>query len=183
MTGTQSGLKGIADFGQITNQVTRTNQIQLPSLSELSGTIQRDTPIVRPILDTFSNTVFQERQLLATQQILPNPFNPSTEQTFRIVPPKTSTYDYTRRQITPTTPLLPPFAYRDFVLEQERARSKKNKDKKKKQWWQTPEWWYQPYYWGGGKNQLGSGYVTFTGKEPARIKKYERRFFSYESLG
>ena len=55
-------------------------------------------------------------------------------------------------------------------------RSKIKKKKTKKTWWQTPENWYEPYYW-GGKDQLGSGYVTFTGKEPGKVRKYEKRFF------
>ena len=50
------------------------------------------------------------------------------------------------------------------------------KRKKKKTWWQTPENWYDPYYW-GGKNQEGTGYITFTGKEPSKVKKYEKKFF------
>jgi len=54
--------------------------------------------------------------------------------------------------------------------------SKKRKKKSKKTWWQTPSNWYEPYYW-GGKNQEGAGYVTFTGKEPGKVKKYEKRHF------
>ena len=53
---------------------------------------------------------------------------------------------------------------------------KRKKAKKKKTWWQTPENWWQPYYW-GGKDQQGAGYVTFTGKEPAKVKKYEKKYF------
>ena len=55
-------------------------------------------------------------------------------------------------------------------------RSKIKKKKTKKTWWQTPENWYEPYYW-GGKNQEGAGYVTFTGREPAKVRKYEKKFF------
>ena len=54
--------------------------------------------------------------------------------------------------------------------------SKRRKKKSKKTWWQTPSNWYEPYYW-GGKNQEGAGYVTFTGKEPGKVKKYEKRHF------
>ena len=47
---------------------------------------------------------------------------------------------------------------------------------KDKTWWQTPENWYEPYYW-GGKNQTGAGYVKFRGKEPGKVKKYEKKHF------
>jgi hypothetical protein len=68
------------------------------------------------------------------------------------------------------------FPLYDPVEAAKQRRSKIKKKKTKKTWWQTPENWYEPYYW-GGKNQMGSGYVTFTGKEPAKVRKYEKRFF------
>ena len=68
------------------------------------------------------------------------------------------------------------FPLYDPVEAAKQRRSKMKKKKTKKTWWQTPENWYEPYYW-GGKNQMGSGYVTFTGKEPTKVRKYEKRFF------
>ena len=68
------------------------------------------------------------------------------------------------------------FPLYDPVEAAKQRRSKIKKKKTKKTWWQTPENWYEPYYW-GGKDQMGSGYVTFTGKEPAKVRKYEKRFF------
>jgi hypothetical protein len=81
----------------------------------------------------------------------------------------------TPRRIYPFMLGLPPsfdFGFGD-------ARSRNQKKKKKKQYWQTPQWWYQPYYW-GGKDQTGSGYVTFTGAEPAKVRKYDKKYFGYE---
>jgi hypothetical protein len=53
---------------------------------------------------------------------------------------------------------------------------KRKKRIKEKTWWQTPENWYEPYYW-GGKNQTGAGYIKFKGKEPGKVKRYEKRHF------
>jgi len=73
-------------------------------------------------------------------------------------------------------PLVPAAALYDPGDPQQRFMRKRKKAKKKKTWWQTPENWWQPYYW-GGKDQQGAGYVTFTGKEPAKVKKYEKKYF------
>ena len=80
---------------------------------------------------------------------------------------------YTPRRLFPPIIALPQSG---FERAQEKRRRRKVKSKKKKQWWQTPEWWYQPYYW-GGKDQMGAGYTTFTGKEPSKVKRYEKEFF------
>tara|TARA_B110000495_G_scaffold101830_1_gene87957 strand:- start:15 stop:722 length:708 start_codon:yes stop_codon:yes gene_type:complete len=53
---------------------------------------------------------------------------------------------------------------------------KRKRRLKEKTWWQTPENWYEPYYW-GGKNQTGAGYVKFKGKEPGKVKRYEKKYF------
>ena len=77
------------------------------------------------------------------------------------------------QRVMPFAPVFPLYDPRD---PKKRPRRTYGKNKKKKTWWQTPENWYEPYYW-GGKNQEGQGYVTFTGKEPAKVKKYEKKFF------
>ena len=77
------------------------------------------------------------------------------------------------QRIAPLVPLFPTY---DPVEAAKQRRSRFKKKKTKKTWWQTPENWYEPYYW-GGKDQMGAGYVTFTGKEPGKVKKYEKRFF------
>jgi hypothetical protein len=73
-------------------------------------------------------------------------------------------------------PIAPLFPLYDPGDPKRRPRRRYGKAKKKKTWWQTPENWWQPYYW-GGKDQQGAGYVTFTGKEPAKVKKYEKKYF------
>ena len=77
------------------------------------------------------------------------------------------------QRVMPVAPAFPLYNPGD---PKKRPRRTYGKNKKKKTWWQTPENWYEPYYW-GGKNQEGQGYVTFTGKEPAKVKKYEKKFF------
>jgi len=76
-------------------------------------------------------------------------------------------------RVLPIAPLFPLYNPGD---PKRRPRRRYGKAKKKKTWWQTPENWWQPYYW-GGKDQQGAGYVTFTGKEPAKVKKYEKKYF------
>ena len=73
-------------------------------------------------------------------------------------------------------PIIPVFSSFDPVQDAMRRRNMRPRLKKKKTWWQTPENWYEPYYW-GGKNQTGTGYINFTGKEPGKVKKYEKRHF------
>jgi len=77
-------------------------------------------------------------------------------------------------RILPLTPLIPP--YLDPKNDWRDRNLKLRKKKSKKTWWQTPANWYEPYYW-GGKDQQGAGYVTFSGKEPGKVKKYEKRHF------
>lgn len=63
-----------------------------------------------------------------------------------------------------------------WELAEERARKRKKKPKRKsaKTWWQTPENWYESNYW--GKSGTGSGYVTFKGSEPKRLKDRKNQF-------
>ena len=87
-------------------------------------------------------------------------------------------------QVPPVTVPKPPFVFPiNPVIPIGLPRSRysrisrpRKKDKKKKTWWQTPANWYEPYYW-GGKNQEGPGYVTFKGREPGKVRKYEKKYF------
>ena len=89
----------------------------------------------------------------------------------------TSLEPVTPKPIPPRVlPIAPLFPLYDPGDPKRRPRRRYGKAKKKKTWWQTPENWWQPYYW-GGKDQQGAGYVTFTGKEPAKVKKYEKKYF------
>jgi len=75
--------------------------------------------------------------------------------------------------IQPLFPILPPYISEGYF---KRSKPKKRKGSKKKTWWRTPGWWYESDYW-GGKDNLGSGYVTFKGQESAQIKRYEKKTF------
>ena len=111
-----------------------------------------------------------------TQRVLPAQFQAGAQiadKPLFAVPPLVTPKPIGPR-IVPATPFIPIFNPVNAAIQ--RRRAKPPKSKKKKTWWQTPENWYEPYYW-GGKNQEGAGYVTFTGKEPAKVKKYEKKFF------
>ena len=83
-----------------------------------------------------------------------------------------------QQKITPTRifPIAPGIPRGLGPSRIKRPYTPKGEKRTKKTWWQTPENWWEPYYW-GGKNQQGSGYVTFTGQEPGKVKKYEKKHF------
>ena len=85
-------------------------------------------------------------------------------------------FDYMnyRRRTQSITPIV--FGPTPWELAEERARKRKKKPKRKsaKTWWQTPENWYESNYW--GKSGTGSGYVTFKGSEPKRLKDRKNQF-------
>lgn len=85
-------------------------------------------------------------------------------------------FDYMnyRRRTQSITPIV--FGPTPWELADERARKRKKKPKRKsaKTWWQTPENWYESNYW--GKSGTGSGYVTFKGSEPKRLKDRKNQF-------
>ena len=60
-----------------------------------------------------------------------------------------------------------------------RRQQKRYKKKTGKAYWQTPQNWYEPYYW-GGKDQMGSGYTVFKGREPAKVRKYDQKWFGMD---
>ena len=91
-----------------------------------------------------------------------------------LIPPNVLAPPVVPTRIIPLTPVIPP--YLDPQNDWRDRNLKLRKKKSKKTWWQTPANWYEPYYW-GGKNQEGAGYVTFAGKEPGKVKKYEKRHF------
>ena len=96
---------------------------------------------------------------------------PQSEQ--RLVPKQLKQAKIVPQRIFPIAPYITGF---DPIQDAIKRRNMRPRLKKKKTWWQTPENWYEPYYW-GGKNQEGIGYVNFTGKEPGKVKKYEKRHF------
>ena len=80
-----------------------------------------------------------------------------------------------RRPVGLPMPFIPP--YLDSLLsEEEKERNKKRK--KKKQAWEVPDQWWKSGYWqkkkdpvSGKWEELGSGYRTFTGREPKKYRK------------
>tara|TARA_R110002167_G_scaffold98034_1_gene258419 strand:+ start:3014 stop:9199 length:6186 start_codon:yes stop_codon:yes gene_type:complete len=120
-------------------------------------------------------SVFEVTASQVQRQVTPQAFElaPKPVDKQLLASPKVVTPKVIPQRVTPLTPVFTAYDPRSGSV---RNRSKGRKEKKKKTWWQTPENWYEPYYW-GGKDQMGAGYVTFTGKEPGKVKKYEKRFF------
>ena len=173
----QSVFQGLKDIQNMGERTSVTGLGALVSLGTVATTVtkpaeafgQRLLPIQDTILDTTQNT----DRLIRSQSIdFPTRLTPSEQRLFPAdqVFPRVS---YMPRRIFPPIIGFPPIGYE---RAQERRRQRRGKSKKKKQWWQTPEWWYQPYYW-GGKDQMGAGYTTFTGREPSKVKRYEKQFF------
>lgn len=82
----------------------------------------------------------------------------------------------TPRVIPGPLPIIPLTPYGRPIKQRPQRRYKK---KSGKAYWQTPQNWYDPYYW-GGKDQLGSGYIVFKGKEPAKVRKYDQKYFGMD---
>jgi len=142
-----SGLAQPQEFGKIV----------IPDIQGIYDTVPRQEIIPRETQSfALKQSYPQEAKLM---KALPVPIKPIVGLPERIVPFAPVLGGY----VPPGDP-----SHRRFT--------KPRKKKTKKTWWQTPENWYEPYYW-GGKDQTGSGYVTFTGKEPAKVRKYEKKFF------
>tara|TARA_R110001599_G_scaffold227901_1_gene426993 strand:- start:2138 stop:5536 length:3399 start_codon:yes stop_codon:yes gene_type:complete len=122
-----------------------------------------------------SKQVTRQASASALKQLIKNNYStrvfPKSEQ--RLLPKEIKQGRVVPQRIFPIAPYLTGF---DPAQDALRRRNMRPRLKKKKTWWQTPENWYEPYYW-GGKNQTGTGYINFTGKEPGKVKKYEKRHF------
>ena len=170
-----TGVIGRMDMSRSDIQ-TATSQKQPSLLDGLQIGQQQQQPLLEslittPITDQFLGSMQRQKQselykgvfdMLPRGQEL-RQLAPNTPVTPRPIPQR-------------VMPIVPVFPIYDPVEAAKQRRSKIRKKKTKKTWWQTPENWYEPYYW-GGKNQEGAGYVTFTGREPAKVRKYEKRFF------
>jgi len=126
--------------------------------------------MIEPRKGVFESVVSQIQRQVTSQsfELAPKPAEKQLLAAPHIITPKVIP-----QRVTPIVPVFPMF---NPVEAAKQRRSRFKKKKTKKTWWQTPENWYEPYYW-GGKDQMGSGYVTFTGKEPGKVKKYEKKFF------
>ena len=85
-----------------------------------------------------------------------------------------ATFNVYKRKTQVITPIMFGAAPWEAAEERKRKRKKKPKRKAAKTWWQTPENWYESNYW--GKSGTGSGYVTFKGSEPKRLKDRKNQF-------
>ena len=149
------------NLGQSQPQQARTSTVTLQALSgvsildsvlgQASGQLQKPVSMYKEGFGMFPKPRM-DTQAVSTSQIVPKP-----------IP----------QRVMPIVPMFPTF---DPVEAAKNRRSKMKKKKTKKTWWQTPENWYEPYYW-GGKDQQGAGYVVFSGQEPTKVKKYEKRHF------
>jgi hypothetical protein len=170
-----TGVIGRMDMSRSDIQ-TATSQKQPSLLDGLQIGQQQQQPlldslITTPITDQFLGSMQQQKQTELYKGVFdmlprgqePRQLAPNTPVTPKPIP----------QRVMPIVPVFPMF---DPVEAAKQRRSKFKKKKTKKTWWQTPENWYEPYYW-GGKDQMGAGYVTFTGKEPGKVRKYEKRFF------
>ena len=153
---------------------SRQSQNQVPNLLEglrLDSQEKYETVVIPQIDNVFDATIGQAIKQKA------KPVNTFMQGTIAdkqlVTTPSYVTPKPVPQRVMPIVPLFPMF---DPVEAAKQRRSKIKKKKTKKTWWQTPENWYEPYYW-GGKDQMGAGYVTFTGKEPGKVRKYEKRFF------
>jgi hypothetical protein len=131
----------------------RYGYVTIPDFTAALGIVQQEKQRVKSAIFDSAAMVVPSKSLLVPPPIIPP----------RVVPAR-------------VIPVLPAFAAYIPGDRMQQPKRKIKKWKKKKTWWQTPENWYEPYYW-GGKDQMGAGYVTFTGKEPGKVKKYEKKFF------
>ena len=132
----------------------RYGYVTIPDFTAALGIVQQEKSRVKSAIVGATATIIPSKSLLVPPPIIPPKVIPA-----RVIP----------TTLVPFAPYIPG-KYNRPPLQ------KFKKGKKKKTWWQTPENWYEPYYW-GGKDQMGQGYVTFTGKEPGKVKKYEKKFF------
>ncbi|MDB4342197.1 hypothetical protein N9998_00465 [Nitrosopumilus sp.] len=170
-----TGVIGRMDMSRSDIQ-TATSQKQPSLLDGLQIGQQQQQPLLEslittPITDQFLGSMQRQKQSELYKGIFD--MIPRGQELRQLAPTTPITPRPIPQRVMPIVPLFPMY---DPVDAAKKRRSKFRKKKTKKTWWQTPENWYEPYYW-GGKDQMGAGYVTFTGKEPGKVKKYEKRFF------
>ena len=146
-----------------------------PMTTTVTGSQMRDMlyqnikPIIGPFSFTSAATV-QELRTVTAQKMAPVQQNPFGWQTVpKVVPGRP-------RVIPPVLPVIP---LGSFGKPQVRRKQPRFKKKSGKAYWQTPQNWYEPYYW-GGKDQMGSGYTVFKGKEPSKVRKYDQKWFGLD---
>ena len=165
---TSTGLASMANID--------TSSAQVPGfMMDISSGLKLDTktgqeivPVFMKFLRTPQEQVQRQVQSFVTPQLYP--VKPLLVQATTQVPPITKP---PITNIFPIVPVIPKFPAQGRPFKYTRVRKRV---RHKKTWWQTPANWYEPYYW-GGKNQEGAGYVTFKGREPGKVRKYEKKYF------
>jgi hypothetical protein len=172
-----SSLTGIsASTGLASMATIDTSSAQVPGfVMDISSGLKLDTktgqeiiPVFMKFLRTPQEQVQRQVQSFVTPQLYP--IQPLLVQATTQVPPITKP---PITNIFPIVPVIPKFPAQGRPFKYTRVRKRV---RHKKTWWQTPANWYEPYYW-GGKNQEGPGYVTFKGREPGKVRKYEKKYF------
>jgi hypothetical protein len=168
---TRTGMttKGILDSNlgwlaaQLPSQIT-TPQTRVESISSLTSVMKSGSQ-----LKTSTLLKLEQSFRLKTRLAMPIPGN-----TIFKKKPIDSTFNVYKRKTQVITPIMFGAAPWEAAEERKRKRKKKPKRKAAKTWWQTPENWYESNYW--GKSGTGSGYVTFKGSEPKRLKDRKNQF-------
>ena len=157
-------------------------------ISGLLGQLKTDNPasqftglMTTPFTSQIQNTgqVQGYTQLLGQlQRQMQSPVAPSSafQRTLPASTPLNTPLATTPRVLPPPLPVIPLTAFGKPV---QRRQQKRYKKKTGKAYWQTPQNWYEPYYW-GGKDQMGSGYTVFKGREPAKVRKYDQKWFGLD---
>jgi hypothetical protein len=172
-----SSLTGISANTILSSMSTiDTSRAQVPGfVMDISSGLKLDASTgqeVIPMFMRFLRTPQEQAQRQVQSFVTPQlyPIKPLMVQATAQVPPITKP---PITNILPIVPVIPKFPAQGRPFKYTRVRKRV---RHKKTWWQTPANWYEPYYW-GGKNQEGPGYVTFKGREPGKVRKYEKKYF------
>ena len=179
--------KGISISSTATALTPSTNLLEGLNLGVNVGTLSAQTSSQSSDISLASMSgllpAYQQelRQVLSQQlgQVQNEMYKTSTaDRIFPNIKPRVEPARVKQQKITPTRifPIAPGIPRGLGPSRIKRPYTPKGEKRTKKTWWQTPENWWEPYYW-GGKDQQGSGYVTFTGQEPGKVKKYEKKHF------
>jgi hypothetical protein len=158
----------------------------LPTLSStITGASSQIIPQTQEAVSLLSQTGISTTTASIYNQILSSKLREGSMLRSDLVQnPRVMPASFQRIMSAPLTPRvlpgpLPIIPLGVYGQPQPRRQQKRYKKKSGKAYWQTPQNWYEPYYW-GGKDQMGSGYTVFKGKEPAKVKKYDQKWFGMD---
>jgi len=171
----------------ITTQTTKISTEQARVLTQTPGLRLDLTPktiqssVIRPALTTGAGLTTVPSLMLGSAQAQMIRYTtvgsmqvPPTQRQLLEPPRPPMMAPPTQRIVPPMAPFLPPWLEGGYP---DSDKDRNRKKKKKKQFWMIPENWYEPGYWQKKKDPFtgkwdytGSGYGTFKGKEPKRLK-------------